>query len=159
MMTTHQCFKAECQTLLQKCPELLLISLCQNTDLCQADNTLIKSSLKLIFSVFILPRCQEAAAAHTGKYVSFIILPHHLGRDIIRIHSLGTALHRQLREIVVLAALQAVMLVQYIDQLWKSRCHIDTLFVFDALNALLQYLLNDHGIFLYIRIVLVQIQE
>ena len=67
MMTTHQSFKAKCQTLLQKSPELFLISLCQNTDLrkIDADNALIKSSLKFKLSIFILPRCQEAAAAHT----------------------------------------------------------------------------------------------
>ena len=51
------------------------------------------------------------------------------------------------------------MLIQYIDQLWKCRCHIDTFLVFDPFDTLIQDFLNDHRIFFNVWIILVQIQK
>ena len=51
------------------------------------------------------------------------------------------------------------MLVQHVYQFGKSRRHIYSLFVFDALQSLTNDLFNDHGIFLNIRIALFQIQK
>ena len=107
LMTTHQCFIAQLQTLVQQFPELLLVSFCQDTDLGQvdADNALIKTTFPLVLSVFILPWRQEGTAAHAGKYIALVVLTHLLGRDIVGVHSLSGALCGQLGHIVVFPAL------------------------------------------------------
>ena len=107
LMTAHQCFIAQLQTLIQQFPELLLISFCQDTDLGQvdADNALIKTAFPLVLSVFILPWRQEGTAAHAGKYIALVVLTHLLGRDIVGVHSLSRALCGQLGHIVVFSAL------------------------------------------------------
>ena len=107
LMTAHQCFITQLQTLVQQFPELLLVSFCQDTDLGQvdADNALIKTTFPLVLSVFILPWRQEGTAAHAGKYITLVVLTHLLGRDIVGVHSLGGALCGQLGHIVVFSAL------------------------------------------------------
>ena len=103
LVTAHQCFIAQLQTLVQQFPELLLISFCQNTDLgkVDADNALIEAAFPLVLSVFILPGRQEGTAAHAGKYIALVVLTHLLGRDIVGVHSLSGALCGQFGHIVV----------------------------------------------------------
>ena len=160
-VAAHQCFKAECQSFFQKLPEIFLIFLGKNTDLrkVQADNTLVKSSFKLIIAVFVFPWSQKTTAAHTTKHISFVIFPHFLGRNIIRIHSLGRTLYRQFCYIIVFATFQCIVFIQHIDQFWKCRCHINTFFIFDSFQTLSQDFFYDHGIFFYVLVFRIQVQK
>ena len=51
------------------------------------------------------------------------------------------------------------MLVENIDQLRESRRHADAFFIFDALQALTQDFLDDHGIFSDILVIFPEIEE
>ena len=66
IMTTHQCFVAELQTLVEDLPEYVLIAMCDDTHLGQVQgyNTLIETSLELVVAICILPGREEAPAAH-----------------------------------------------------------------------------------------------
>ena len=161
IVTAHERFVAQIQTFVQQFPEGFLVTLCENTDLrqVQADNTLVEATLKLVVSVFIFPRGQEAAAAHWTEHVALVMLPHFLCRDVVRVQPLGGAFDCQLGDVVVLAALQAVMLVQYIHQFWECRGDVNTLVIFNALVPLAQNLFDDGCVFFNVWIVLIQVKE
>ena len=106
-VTAHQRLKAQGEPLLQYLPEVLHIPFGQYTDLgkVQTDNPLIKTSLKFISAVLILPGSEKAAASHAAVYIPLIILPHLLCRNIIRIHPLRRALHGKSCNIIIFSAL------------------------------------------------------
>ena len=161
IVTAHESFKAQLQTLIQQLPELLLIALGNNANLrqVQGNYALIEAAFKFIVTVFILPGRQEAAAAHRGENISFIVFTHFLSADVIRIHTLSAAFYCQTRNIIILAALQAVMLIQNINQLREGRGYINALIIFDALQTLTQNFFYNHSVFLQIRIILLQVQK
>ena len=107
IVSAHQSFVAQIQTLIEQAPELLFITLCQNTDLweVQGYNALVETAFPFIISVLILPRGEERTASHTGEYIAFVVLTHLLRRDIIRIQTLRRAFHRKLSNVIILAAL------------------------------------------------------
>ena len=161
IVAAHESFKAQLQALIQQLPELLLIALGNNANLrqVQGNYALIEAPFKFIVTVFILPGRQEAAATHRGENIAFIVFTHFLSADIIRIHTLSAAFYCQTCNIIVLAALQAVMLIQNINQLRKGRGYINALIIFDALQTLTQNFFYNHSVFLQIRIILLQVQK
>ena len=62
-------------------------------------------------------------------------------------------------QVIVLAALQAVVFVKHIHQLRESRRDVNAFFIFDALQALPDDLFDDHGVFFNVGIVVPQVQE
>ena len=161
IVTAHKCFKAQLQTLIQQLPELLLIAFGNNANLRQVQRNyaLIEATFKFIVTVFILPGRQEAAAAHRGENIAFVVFTHLLSADVIGIHTLSAAFYCQTCNVIVLAALQAVMLIQNINQLREGRGYINALVIFNALQTLTQNFFHNHGVFLQIRIILLQIQK
>ena len=161
LVAAHEGLEAQLQALVQQRPELLLVPSGQDAHLgqVQRDHALVEAALKLVVAVLVLPGRQEGAAAHGREHVALVVLPHLLGGDIVGIHALGGALHSKLGDVVVLAALQAVVLVQHVDQLGEGGGDVDTLLVLDALQTLAQHLLHDHGVLLQIGVALLQVQE
>ena len=161
IMAAHQGFIAQLQTLVEQLPELLLIALRQNANLrqVQGNNALIEAAFEFIVAVFVLPRGKEAAAAHRGEDIAFVILTHLLRADIVRIHTLSAAFYSQTRNIIIFAALEAVMLIKHINQLREGRRYINALIIFNTLQTLTQNLLYNHSVLLQVRIVLLQVQE
>ena len=161
VVTAHNGLKAQLQALLQQGPELLLVAPGQNADLgqVQRDHALVEAALKLVIAVLVLPGSQEGAAAHGREHVALIIFPHLLGGDVVGVHALGGALDGQLGNVVVFAALQAVVLVQHVHQLGEGGGDIHALLVLDALQALAQHLLHDHGVLLQVGVVLPEVEE
>ena len=159
LVAAHEGLEAQLQALVQQGPELLLVPAGQDAHLgqVQGDHALVEAALKLVVAVLVLPGRQEGAAAHGREHVALVVLPHLLGGDIVGIHTLGGALYGKLRDIVVLAALQAVVLVQHVDQLGEGGGDVDTLLVLDALQTLAQHLLHDHGVLLQIGVALLQV--
>ena len=62
-------------------------------------------------------------------------------------------------QVIVLAALQAVIFIQHIHQLRESRRYIHAFFVLNPLQTLPEDFFDNHGVFCNIRIVFPQIQE
>ena len=87
---------------------------------------------------------QEGTAAHTDIHIA-LQLQHLLLGNIVGNHPLGGTLGGQLGQIPILGALPDIVLLQHIDQLGESRGDPHALFIFDALIALAQGLLDDHG--------------
>ena len=161
LMAAHQSLKAQLQPLIQQGPELLLVSTGQNTNLgqIQGDHALVEAALKLVVAVLVLPGRQEGAAAHGREHVALVVFPHLLGRDIVGVHPLSGALDGQLGDIVVLAALEAVVLIQHVDQLGEGGGDIHALLVLDALQTLAQHLFHDHGVLFQVGVALLEIEE
>ena len=161
VVPTHKGLEAQLEPLLQEGPELLLVAIGQNANLrqIQGDHALVEPALELVVSVLVLPGGQEGPAAHGREHIALVVLPHLLGGDVVGVHPLGGALDGQLREVVVLAPLEAVVLVQHVDQLGKGGGDKDALLVFDALQPLAEDLLDDHGVFLDVGVVLLEVQE
>ena len=139
----------------------MLVTLSDDADLRQVQGyyALVEAAFKLIIAIFVLPRGQEAAAAHGAEHIALVVFAHFLGANIVRIHTLSTAFYSQASNIIVFAALQAVQLIQHIHQFGESRSYIHALVVFNALQALTQNFFYDHSIFLQIRIILAQVQK
>ena len=72
-------------------------------------------------------------------------LEHLLFGDVVRHHALGGAAGGQLREVPVGGILVDVVLLEHVNELRERRRDPDALFVFHALIALAQRLLDDHG--------------
>ena len=161
IVAAHEGLIAQVQALLQQGPELVHVPPGQDADLgqVQGDHALVEAALELIVAILILPGGQEGAAAHGGEHVALVVLPHLLGGDIVGVHPLGGALYGKLGDVVILAALQAVVLVQHIHQLGEGGGDIGPGLVLDALQALTQDLLHDHGVLFQIGVVLLQVQK
>ena len=161
VVPAHDGLKAQVQPLLQKGPELVLVAAGQNADLrqVQGDHALVEPALKLVIALLVLPGGQEGPAAHGGEDVALVVLPHLLGGDIVGVHPLGGALDCQLGEVVVLPALEAVVLVQHIDQLGEGGGDKHTALILDALQPLAQDLLDNHGVLLNIGVALLEVEE
>ncbi len=69
---------------------------------------------------------------------------HALFRDVVRHHAVGCAAGCQLRQVVVFGSRGDVVGLQHIDQLGECRRDVYALFVFHALDALLQHFFDDH---------------
>ena len=95
VMTAHQGFIAQLQTLIQELPEFLLVALSHNADLgqVQGDNALIEAALELVVAVFVLPGREEAAAAHGAEHIALVIFAHFFRANIVRIHAFSTAFY------------------------------------------------------------------
>ncbi|CAK7019016.1 MAG: hypothetical protein DELT_03282 [Desulfovibrio sp.] len=152
---------AELQPFVHQLPELFFVALGEDADLrqVQAHNALVKAPFKLIIPVRVLPRGQEAAAAHGAEHVALIVLAHLLRGNIVRVQPLGGAFHRQLRDVIVFPALEAVVLVKDVDKLRERGGHVNALDVLDSLQPLAQDFLDDHRVFHEVFVVLVKVQE
>ena len=131
LMAAHESLEAQAQTLLEDLPELVLVAPGQDADLglVQGHHALIEAALELVIALLVLPGRQEGAAAHGREHVALVVFPHLLGRDIVGVHPLSGALDGQLGDIVVLAALEAVVLIQHVDQLGEGGGDIHALLV------------------------------
>ncbi len=160
-MPAHDGLIAQVQPLLQQLPELLLVAIGQNADLGQieGDHPLVEPALEFVVAILVLPGGQEGPAAHGRKDVALVVLPHLLGGNVVGVHPLGGALHCQLGEVVVFPALEAVVLVQHVDQLGEGGGDVDARLVFDALQPLAQHLLDNHGVLLNIGVALLEVEE
>jgi len=60
-VAAHECVVAELQSLIQKTPELVIVSLCKYSYLwkIKTDNSLVETAFPFIFSVLILPWGEE----------------------------------------------------------------------------------------------------
>lgn len=118
---------AELEPLLEDGEVALLVPTGEDADLgkVETDDAHIESAVEDILPILILPGGEEAAAAHRGKDVALIDLPHLLRRDIVGVHAAGGALRRQLGEVVVLAIGVDVVLVEDVDELWEGGRHVD----------------------------------
>ena len=161
VVAAHQGLEAQLQTAVQLLPELVLVPSGDNAHLGQVDghHALVEAALKLVVAILILPGGEEGAASHGREHVALIVLPHLLGGDVVGVHPLGGALHRQMGQVVILAALEAVALVQHIHQLGEGGGDVHALLVLDALQTLGEDLLDDGGVLLHVGVVLPQHQE
>ena len=161
VVAAHEGLEAQLEPLVQQLPELLLIPPGQDADLgqVQGDHALVEAALELVVPILVLPGGEKGAAAHGGEHVALVVLPHLLSGDIVGVHPLGGALDGQLGNVVILAALQAVVLVQHVHQLGESGGDVDPLLVLDALQPLAQHLLYDHGVLLQIGVAFLKVQE
>ncbi len=137
---------AELETFIENLEKFLFVAACQNADLreIERDDAHIETAVPDVVSVFIFPRGEEGAATHRAEDVSFINLTHFLRGNIIGIHAFGGAFRGELRQVIVGAARLHIVLVQDVNELRESRCHVDVLLVFDALPALLEDFFVDH---------------
>ena len=139
-MTDHKCFTAEFQAFVKEFPELILIALGNDANLGQVDgnNPLIEAAFKFIVSILILPRYEEASASHGGKDIAFIVFAHLLGRNIVRIHPFNGAAYSKLSQVIILTTLEAVIFIKDINQFREGRSNVDTGFILDAFQTLLE---------------------
>ena len=110
-------------------------------------NALIKSAVILGLAVLVNIRRQEASAAHARVAVTLAVFinlcfKHYLLRNIVRNHSLCRTLSRKLSEVIILAARRYIILLKHVNKLRKCRGYPYTFFVFNALIALFERLLD-----------------
>ena len=150
----------ELHALVKDAPELCHVAVCRETDIYEVygDNALIESAVVFVLTGNVVARvsdianagvgkavgCEERTAAHAGVYVA-LELEHYLLRNVVGNHALSGALCRQLREVPVFAVLGNIVLLKHVDELGERRGDPYALFVFDALIALLERLLDYHG--------------
>ena len=89
-------------------------------------------------------RCEEAPAAHAGIHIPFEFQGFLLG-NVIRHHALRSALRREFGQVEVRRTLPDIVFLKHIDQFRKSRRDVDTAFVLDSENPLLQHHLDHDG--------------
>ena len=159
---------AELEALLEDVPELLLVTAAGQRHVDQVDghDALIEATVELgLGGVVVTGVChvaitvaraiggEEAAATHAGIAIALalcltggkLVLLHLLLGDVIGHHALGRALGGKLREVEIRRALVNVVILEHVDELGERRSDPDALLVLDALIALTQRLLDDHG--------------
>ena len=80
-------------------------------------------------------RSKEGSTAHARPHTAFKLL-HNLCGNIIRNHSLGSTLSRQLSQVIILRIRMNVILIKSINELWEGRSNPYTNFILYTLNAL-----------------------
>ena len=123
------------------------------------NNPLIEAAFKFIVSILILPRYEEASASHGGKDIAFIVFAHLLGRNIVRIHPFDGAAYSKLSQVIILTTLEAVIFIKDINQFREGRSNVDTGFILDAFQTLLEDFLDDLSIFFNVLVLGIQMKE
>ena len=160
-VAAHERLAAELEPLVEQLPELVLIPLGDDADLREVDgdDALVEAALELIVALFVLPRGEERAAPHGAEDVALVDLAHLFGGDVVGVQPLGGTLDGELGDVVVLAALEAVDLVEHVHELGEGGGDVHALFVFDALVALAQDLGDDHRVLFEVLVVFVEVEE
>ena len=116
------------------------------------------------FQVACTVMTQIIASVASSQYGGQSVDIRHLGKYLRRSYdkfkkSILEAADGNMRNIIIFAALEAVMLIKHINQLREGRRYINALIIFNALQTLTQNLFYNHSVFLQIRIILLQVQK
>ena len=168
VVTAAQGAMAQLEALLEDVPELLLVAAAGQRDIDQVDghDALVEATVELglrrivvagighvVIAIARTVRREEAATTHARVAVTLsfcltggkLVLLHLLLGDVVGHHALGRALGGELREVEVGRVLGDVVFLEHVDELGERRGDPDAFLVLDALVALAQRLLDDHG--------------
>ena len=158
---------AELAALVEEAPELLHVAVRGKRDVDEVDrdDALVEAAVVLRLAGLVVlgardvavavaraVRREERAAAHARVRVAVpdclalgeLVLAHLLLADVVGHHALRRALRGELGQVPVGRVLADVLLLEHVDELGERGRYVDALLVLDALDALVQHLLDDH---------------